>query len=80
MGMIDRLLQPLVSLLPAEVAAKVADVRVDEATSQRVDYLADRATEGTLSDEERAEYAGYIQAIDVIAALQVNARFRSAGQ
>jgi CBS-domain-containing membrane protein len=77
---LDRLLQPLVSLLPADVAAKVADLRADDATQERVDYLADRATEGTLTVEERAEYAGYVQAIDVIAALQARARSQITGQ
>ncbi|HVU89247.1 MAG TPA: hypothetical protein VHD36_18115 [Pirellulales bacterium] len=77
---LDRLLQPLVNLLPADVAAKIADLRADEATQERIDYLADRASEGALSNEERAEYAGYVQAIDVIAALQAKARTQKLNQ
>ncbi len=71
---LDRLLEPLAECLSPEVAAKVADLRADETIQQRIDYLADRANEGLLSDEEREEYAGYLHAIDVIAVLQAKAR------
>ena len=42
--------------------------------AERIDYLAERANDGVLSDEEREEYAGYLHAIDVIAVLQAKAR------
>ena len=71
---IDRLLGPLVDCLPVDVAAKVANATVDEATQGRIDYLADRCNEGQLTDEERDEYAGYLHAIRVISVLQAKAR------
>ena len=71
---LDRLLEPLAGCLTPEVAAKVADLRADEATQNRIDYLAERANEGLLTAEEREEYAGYLHAIDVIAVLQAKAR------
>jgi hypothetical protein len=71
---LDRLLEPLAGCLSLDVAAKVADLRADEAMQTRIDYLADRSNEGLLSDEEREEYAGYLHAIDVIAVLQAKAR------
>ena len=71
---LDRLLEPLVGCLTAEVAAKVADLRADDAMQERIDYLAERANEGRLTDREREEYAGYLHAIDVIAVLQTKAR------
>ena len=71
---LDRLLEPFADCLTPEVAAKVADLRADDATQARIDYLADRANDGLLSDEERDEYAGYLHAIDVIAVLQAKAR------
>ena len=70
---LDRLLAPLADCLTPEVAARVADLRTDDATQQRIDYLADRANEGLLSDDERDEYAAYVHAIDVIAVLQAKA-------
>jgi hypothetical protein len=71
---LDRFLEPFASCLTPEVAAKVADARADEELQTRIDYLADRANEGQLSDDERDEYAGYLHAIDVITVLQAKAR------
>jgi hypothetical protein len=71
---LDRFLEPLAGCLSPEVAAKVADLRADEAMQNRIDYLAERANEGLLSDDEREEYSGYLHAIDVIAVLQAKAR------
>ncbi|MBN2021283.1 MAG: hypothetical protein JW809_00675 [Pirellulales bacterium] len=71
---LDRLLGPLAECLTVDVAAKVADLRADAATQERIDYLAERAGDGLLTDGEREEYAGYLHAIDVIAVLQVKAR------
>jgi hypothetical protein len=71
---LDRLLEPLAASLSPEVAAKVADLRADEAMQIRIDYLAERSTESLLTAEEREEYAGYLHAIDVIAVLQAKAR------
>jgi hypothetical protein len=71
---LDRFLEPLAGCLTPEVAAKVAGLKADEATQQRIDYLAERSNEGALSDEEREEYSGYLHAIDVIAVLQAKAR------
>jgi hypothetical protein len=71
---LDRLLEPLAGCFSPEVAAKVADLRADDAMQSRIDYLADRANEGLLTAEEREEYAGYLHAIDVIAVLQAKAR------
>lgn len=71
---LDRLLEPLADCLTTDVAAKVADLRADTAMQARIDYLADRANEGLLNDQEREEYDGYLRAIDVIAVLQAKAR------
>jgi len=71
---LDRLLEPLAGCLTPDVAAKIADLRADAATQERIDYLAERSNEGRLTDREREEYAGYLHAIDVIAVLQAKAR------
>jgi hypothetical protein len=71
---LDRLLEPLAGCLSPEVAAKVADLRAEEAVQNRIDYLAQRANEGLLTADEREEYAGYLHAIDVISVLQAKAR------
>jgi hypothetical protein len=71
---LDRLLEPLAASLSPDVAAKIADLRADESTQRRIDYLAERSKEGSLTAEERQEYAGYLHAVDVIAVLQAKAR------
>jgi hypothetical protein len=71
---LDRLLEPLAGCLTPEVAAKVADLRADDAVQDRIDYLAERSNEGLLTAEEREEYAGYLHAIEVITVLQAKAR------
>jgi len=71
---LDRLLEPFVGCLTPDVAAKVADLRADDAMQDRIDFLAERANEGLLTADERDEYAGYLHAIDVLAVLQAKAR------
>ena len=71
---LDRLLEPLAGCLSPEVAAKVADLRADDAMQSRIDFLADRSNDGLLTTEERDEYTGYLHAIDVVAVLQAKAR------
>ena len=70
----DRLLDPVVACLTPEVAARLAELRPNEALQDRLDYLADRCTEGLLTAEEREEYEGYIHANNLIAILQAKAR------
>ncbi len=71
---LDRLLEPLAGCLSPDSAAKVADLRADETMQTRIDYLAEQANEGLLTEEEREEYSGYLHAIDVITVLQAKAR------
>lgn len=76
---LDRLLTPLADCFTPEVAAKIADLRADDATQQRIDYLAEKANEGALTGEERDEYEVYVLTIDVIAVLQAKARNMACG-
>jgi hypothetical protein len=71
---LDRFLEPLAGCLSPDVAAKVADLRADEGMQNRIDYLAEQANEGLLTEEEREEYSGYLHAVDVITVLQTKAR------
>ncbi len=48
--------------------------QADPEVAVRLEYLAERSTEGALSDEERAEYQALVSGIDFVAALQARAR------
>jgi hypothetical protein len=59
---LDRLLDPVRDCLTPEVAARIAALRADTATQERLDELAGKNAAGQLSAEERAEYEAYVRA------------------
>ena len=64
---LDGFLDPLSRCLDAESARRVTELRVGPAKQSGIDALAERANNGALSEEERAEYEAYINASDFIA-------------
>jgi hypothetical protein len=52
----------------------VAELRAEPAVQARIEELAEKCNEGTITPEEMAEYDAYIQAMDVVAVLQKQAR------
>lgn len=73
---LDGLLDPLSQCLDAESAQRVVDLRVAPVVQEKIDRLAEMANEGTLTDEEHAEYEALINAADFIAILKLKARQR----
>lgn len=73
-GVLDGLLDPLSRCLDAESARRVAGFRVAPQVQKRIDALAERANEGLLTDNERAEYEALINAADFISILKVKAQ------
>jgi hypothetical protein len=71
---LDRLLDPLARCLTPAAARALVRFRADSATQARIAELADKCNEGQLTRPERAEYAAYLRAIDLIAILQSKAR------
>lgn len=69
---------PIFALLSTEQTRQLVDLRGDPTTAQRLSELAMRANEGELSEAERAEYEAYIEANNLLAILQAEARFRLA--
>ncbi len=70
----DEMLDPVGECLTPAVAARIAALRADPQTQHRLDALAEKNSEGTLTPRENAEYAAYVEALDVIAILQAKAR------
>jgi hypothetical protein len=73
-SVLDRVLDPFTACLTPEVAKRIAGFRADAETQARVDELADKANEGTLSDQEKAEHRQLVEAFDIITILQAKAR------
>src|SRR3989304_1413400 len=76
----DRATDPVLQILSRDQALQIVDFHADEELQARIEELARKANEGELSDEERAEYAGYAQANKFIAVLQAKARRMLASQ
>ena len=71
---LHRVLEPVLRSLPLEAARQIAHAEADEELQQRVEELACKANEGTLTPEERFEYEAYVDAGDIVATLQAVAR------
>ena len=64
----------MLRILNRDQARQIIDIHGDEQLQRRIEELAEKAKEGQLTDEERAEYEGYVEANDFIAVLQAKAR------
>jgi hypothetical protein len=70
-SVLDGFLEPLSRCLDAESARRVVELSVDPAIQSRVEVLAERANEGVLTEDERAEYAAPVDAADLISILKL---------
>lgn len=73
-ALVDGVLGPLAELLGIETARKLASFEIPGSVQARVRTLGARSNEGTLTDEERAEYEGYVTVANVLALLKSRAR------
>lgn len=71
---LHRILDPVGRCLTPEFARALMSLRTDPETQDRIDELADKSTEGTLTAAERAEYETYVSANDFLGVLQAKAR------
>ena len=70
----DRGVRPVAQIVFPEKARAVLAFRPDPEIQERIEELAEKSTEGRLSEAERAEYEGYVRANKFIAILQRLAR------
>lgn len=70
----ERATDPLLKFFDAKQAKALVAYRGDETLQARIEELADKHSEGQLTQEERAEYEGYVSANKFIAILQAKAR------
>jgi hypothetical protein len=74
MQTISRMLDPVGKTLNLRSAEALVKLRADAAVQARMEYLANRCTEGELTREEKAEYDAMVSANNLIAILQAKAR------
>jgi hypothetical protein len=79
-NVLSQLLEPVSLMMPVGFARELAALRATPDIQARIDELADKCNEGRLTDDERAEYDAYVDAIDVISILQAKARAALARQ
>ena len=70
----DRATDGLLQFMTRQQAEALVQYRGDQTLRSRIDALAERNTEGELTEAERAEYAGYVRANKFISTLQAKAR------
>lgn len=68
------MLQPITDCLTPEVARRVVEAKLDPATQTLIDELANKANRGCLSDDERAQYAEFVEYIDIVGIFKAKAR------
>ena len=73
-NLLERMVDPIGRVLTPEAAKAILEVRADNETQTRIDELADKCNEGTLSAEEQAEYQEFVSVFNLLTLLQVRAR------
>lgn len=66
----DRGVYPLLSQVLTGKTDEVRKFRPERSLQERIEQLASKSTEGELTDEEREEYAGYVQANKFVAVMK----------
>ena len=74
MAAFDRGVRPLMQIVLPKKAEAVIGFRADPELQEQIEELAEKSTEGQLTDAERSEYAGYVRANKFVAILQQHAR------
>ncbi len=71
---LQQVLDPFAECLTADAARKIVALRADPETQARIDALAEKANQGTLTDEERGDYEKFRATFHVVTILQSRAR------
>ena len=71
---LEELFDPVGECLTPEVASKLVAHRAPPGVQARIEELADKCSDGTLTPEERSVYESYLRAINFIGVLEAKAR------
>ena len=70
----DRGVRPVMEIVLPEKADAIIGFSGDAELQARIEELAQKSTEGELTEDERAEYAGYVRANKFVAILKRQAQ------
>jgi hypothetical protein len=70
----DRGVRPMLEIVLPEKAEAIIGFRADPELQARIEELAQKSTEGELTEDERSEYAGYVRANKFVAILKRQAQ------
>ncbi len=70
----ERGIRPLMDIVLPDKAEAVIGFRADAQIQARIEELAQKSTEGQPTEEEQAEYAGFVRADKFVAILKRQAR------
>ena len=73
-AILGRVMEPLGRCLTPASAREILDLSADEIVTRRVEELASKGNNGTLTPEERAEYRLFVEVGDLVALLKAKAR------
>jgi hypothetical protein len=70
----DRGVRPMLEIVLPEMADEIIGFQADPHLQARIEELARKSTEGELTEDERAEYAGYVRANKFVAIIKRQAQ------
>lgn len=73
-AILERLFEPVGRCLTPDVARRLMELRATDDVQSRLDELADKCSQGSLTANERDEYETYVRAMNFIGVLQAKAR------
>jgi hypothetical protein len=73
-AVLDELFDPVGECLTPDVARRLVGVRASPGVQARLDELAEKSSDGTLTADERRAYESYLRAVNFIGVLQAKAR------
>jgi hypothetical protein len=73
-AVLNELLEPVGRCLTPEAAQQLVELRASPSAQARIEELATKSTEGTLTKDEEVEYETYVSVGNFIAILQAKAR------
>jgi hypothetical protein len=72
--LLDQLIEPFADCLTTEAADKVVALKAEDSLQLRIDELAEKANQGTLTPTEQKEYDRYLAAFHFVTVMQARAR------